>query len=184
MDIYIYIITALLPLTAAMTIFQVNPYHALVIRGILGAIAALTYTVYGAADVALTEALVGTLLAITLYAIAVRSSLVLHLGIPQEAFDQLKGKAIGNPNQSRLPELKALMQDLRQVFNQHYMTIDLFPYPSNEELQQALQNKEVHAICLRSSVEPDYHITTRLPRLHEIMDKELSAATVKLTQSN
>jgi len=39
MDSYIYGITALLPLAAAMLVFQVNPYHALVIRGILGAIA-------------------------------------------------------------------------------------------------------------------------------------------------
>ena len=80
-DIYIYVIVALLPLSACLVVFQVNPYHALVIRGVLGAIAALVYTVLGAADVALTEALVGTLLAITLYAIAVRSSLVIHLGV-------------------------------------------------------------------------------------------------------
>ena len=75
MDSYIYMITALLPLAAAMLVFQVSPYHALVIRGVLGAIAALVYTVLGAPDVALTEALVGTLLAITLYAVAVRSSM-------------------------------------------------------------------------------------------------------------
>jgi putative multicomponent Na+:H+ antiporter subunit B len=71
-DSYIYIITALLPLAASMVVLQVNPYYALVIRGILGAVAALVYTVLGAADVALTEALVGTLLAVTLYAVAVR----------------------------------------------------------------------------------------------------------------
>ena len=39
MDSYIYGITALLPLAAAMLVFQVNPYHALVMRGILGATA-------------------------------------------------------------------------------------------------------------------------------------------------
>jgi|GEM_PF-4645117 len=44
MDSYIYGITALLPLAAAMLVFQVNPYHALVIRGILGAIAASSST--------------------------------------------------------------------------------------------------------------------------------------------
>ncbi|NJK30310.1 MAG: DUF4040 domain-containing protein, partial [Acaryochloris sp. SU_5_25] len=71
MDSYIYIITALLPLTAGMVVLQVNPYHALIMRGILGAVAAMLYAVLGAADVALTEALVGTMLAITLYAVAV-----------------------------------------------------------------------------------------------------------------
>ncbi len=80
-DSYIYIIVALLPLAALMLVFQVNPYHALVIRAILGGVAALVYAVLGAADVALTEALVGTMLAITLYVVAVRSSLVMRLGI-------------------------------------------------------------------------------------------------------
>jgi putative multicomponent Na+:H+ antiporter subunit B len=80
-DPYVYVLVALLPLAALMLIFQTNPYHALALRGILGAVAAMVYGVLGAADVALTEALVGTLLAITLYAIAVRSSLVLRLGV-------------------------------------------------------------------------------------------------------
>ncbi|NER82202.1 MAG: DUF4040 domain-containing protein, partial [Leptolyngbya sp. SIO1D8] len=56
-DLYIVAITALLPLTAGISVLQVNPYHALVIRGILGAVAALVYALFGAADVALTEAL-------------------------------------------------------------------------------------------------------------------------------
>ncbi len=79
-DHYIDIIIGLLPLTALMLVFQVDPYHALVIRAILGAVAALVYAVLGAADVALTEALVGTMLAVTLYVVAVRSSLVMRLG--------------------------------------------------------------------------------------------------------
>lgn len=80
-DTYLYLIIALLPLTAGMLITQTNPYHALVIRGVLGAVAAMVDAVLGAADVALTEALMGTMLSITLYAIAVRSSLVLRLGV-------------------------------------------------------------------------------------------------------
>ncbi|WP_448573253.1 DUF4040 domain-containing protein [Trichothermofontia sp.] len=80
-DLALYAIVALLPLSALMVVVQVNPYHALVIRGILGAVAALVYALLGAADVALTEALVGTMLAITLYAVAVRSSLLMRLGI-------------------------------------------------------------------------------------------------------
>jgi putative multicomponent Na+:H+ antiporter subunit B len=35
-DKYIYVIVALLPLSALMLVTQANPYHALVIRGILG----------------------------------------------------------------------------------------------------------------------------------------------------
>jgi putative multicomponent Na+:H+ antiporter subunit B len=47
----------------------------------MGVVAVLLYAVLGAPDVALTEALVGTLLTVILYAIAVRSSLVLRLGV-------------------------------------------------------------------------------------------------------
>ena len=68
-DPYIYGIVALLPITALMLVSQANPYNALILRGILGAIAALIYSILGAADVALTEALMGTLLSISLYAI-------------------------------------------------------------------------------------------------------------------
>jgi putative multicomponent Na+:H+ antiporter subunit B len=80
-DSYIYAIVALLPITALMLVSQSNPYNALILRGILGAIAALIYAILGAADVALTEALMGTLLSISLYAIAVRSSMVVRVGI-------------------------------------------------------------------------------------------------------
>jgi putative multicomponent Na+:H+ antiporter subunit B len=68
-ELYLYAIAALLPLIASMLVFQSNPYNALILRGILGAVAALVYAILGAADVALTEALMGTLLAITLYAV-------------------------------------------------------------------------------------------------------------------
>ncbi|MDJ0531515.1 MAG: DUF4040 domain-containing protein [Xenococcaceae cyanobacterium MO_207.B15] len=86
-DIYIYVIIALLPLSALVSVLQVNPYSALVIRAILGAISALVYAIVGAADVALTEALVGTLLAVTLYVITVRSSLVMRLGVLKAKLD-------------------------------------------------------------------------------------------------
>ncbi len=72
-------IAALLPLTAALLILQRSPFQTLVLRGILGAVASLIYALLGAADVALTEALVGTLLSTTLYAIALRSSMVFRL---------------------------------------------------------------------------------------------------------
>lgn len=68
-------IASLLPLSSCLLVLQTNPYNALVMRGMLGAIAALLYATFGAADVALTEALVGTLLSVVLYAIAIRSAL-------------------------------------------------------------------------------------------------------------
>ena len=80
-DKYIYVIVALLPIASLMLVFQSNPYQALVVRAILGAVAALVYATLGGADVALTEALVGTMLATTLYIVAVRSSLVMRLGV-------------------------------------------------------------------------------------------------------
>lgn len=72
-------ITALLPLTALLLVSQGNPYQTLVLRGILGSVATLLYALLGAPDVALTEALVGTLLSTTLYAVALRSSMALRL---------------------------------------------------------------------------------------------------------
>ena len=76
-------ITALLPLTAVLLVSQANPYQTLVLRGILGSVATLLYALLGAPDVAITEALVGTLLSTTLYAVALRSSMALRLSFPQ-----------------------------------------------------------------------------------------------------
>ena len=72
-------ITALFPLTAILLVTQSNPYQSLVLRGILGSVATLVYALLGAPDVALTEAMVGTLLSTTLYAVALRSSMALRL---------------------------------------------------------------------------------------------------------
>ncbi len=189
---YIYVITALLPLAASMLVFQVNPYHALVIRGVLGAIAALVYTVLGAPDVALTEALVGTLLAITLYAVAVRSSLVLRLGILQTE--------MGDEQDATDPEpqpLQQLVNNLNKVFKAYHLRVELVPYGDREELHQALMAKEVHATCERevkfteeeaiapntsdSDNPPYYHTKTRLQRLYDIMNNELLSPMTKLS---
>jgi putative multicomponent Na+:H+ antiporter subunit B len=77
-------LTALLPLIAILLVVQSNPYQTLVLRGLLGAVSALIYALLGAADVALTEALVGTLLSTTLYAVALRSSMALRLTYPAD----------------------------------------------------------------------------------------------------
>lgn len=178
-DSYVYAIIALLPLAASMVVLQVNPYHALVIRGILGAVAALVYTVLGAADVALTEALVGTMLAITLYAVAVRSSLVMRLGM-------LKDESEADSNR-----LGQLMNDLRRIFGKRHMRLELVTYTDTQTLHQALMDKEVHAICVRpehsdrnGAVPGDElqrdRIATRVQRIYDIMQNELSSPETTL----
>lgn len=82
---YLFGIALLLPLSALLTVLQKNPYNALISRGVLGAVSALVYAAFGAADVAVTEALMGSLLTIVLYSIAVRSSLVIRLGVVSPA---------------------------------------------------------------------------------------------------
>mgnify|MGYP001796015247 CR=1 FL=1 len=140
-------IALLLPLTAGMVVAQVNPYHALIVRGILGAVAALVYAFFGAADVALTEALVGTMLSITLYAIAVRSSMSMRLGVASEA---------------DVP--KETLAALRKVLHTHHMRLELVPYDCEIALKTALERKSVHSIYL-----PSHRLHTRIRRLHEIL---------------
>lgn len=134
-DNYTYVIVALLPLVSLMLVFQTNPYQALVVRAILGAVAALVYAVLGGADVALTEALVGTMLAITLYVVAVRSSLVVRLGVLKE----MKTK------ENDFPELIA---SFRKVAQQHYLKLEIVEYQDLTALKQGLLDKEVHATCI------------------------------------
>lgn len=186
-DSYIYILTALLPLAACMVVVQVNPYHALVIRGILGAIAALVYSVFGAADVALTEALMGTLLAITLYAVAVRSSLVMRLGVlePDKIeidSDDLKVENIDN-------DLSPLLDDFRLIFSKYYLRVEVVPYTNTTALQRALMEKEVHATCAKLSEgegedgeeKKPYQTVTRIQRLYDIMQAENSTKNTSIT---
>ncbi|KJH73603.1 DUF4040 domain-containing protein [Aliterella atlantica] len=175
-DSYIYVIVALLPLAAVILTIQVDPYKALVVRGILGAIAALVYAVLGAADVALTEALVGTMLAIALYAIAVRSSLVMRIGVLDRELSQTKDADT--------------FADLRTIAKKYHLRLELLPYPDPESLQQALMAKEVHATCKERSptdlqdFEPEgqrYHTTIRIRRLHNILQTELTLPATCLT---
>jgi putative multicomponent Na+:H+ antiporter subunit B len=110
-------ITALLPLTAILLVGQSNPYQTLVLRGILGAVAALIYALLGAADVALTEALVGTLLSTTLYAVALRSSMVLRLGCQDPG-------AMPSP----------LQQQLRRWLEPSSLRLELVPLPAAQPI--------------------------------------------------
>ena len=173
---YIYIIIALLPLASLMLVFQVNPYQALVVRAILGAVAALVYAVLGGADVALTEALVGTMLAVTLYVVAVRSSLVMRLGIIE-----------GMEEESCISEL---LTDIRKTIHKHYLRLEIVEYSNLTDLKQALLAKEIHATCTkRDERSPNsntlskvqvYDTTIRVHRLFEILQTELTSSQVNL----
>lgn len=169
-DSYLYIIIALLPLTAGLLITQVNPYHALILRGVLGAIAALVDAVLGAADVALTEALMGTMLSVSLYAIAVRSSLVLRLGV-------IENQLIAENQDSNFQQL---INDFRHIFSKHYLRLELVPYNSYQCLQTALQEKEVHATCAPILASDEfaetYQTEVRVQRIYQIIESELSSA--------
>ncbi|APB32515.1 Putative subunit of the Multisubunit Na+/H+ antiporter [Gloeomargarita lithophora Alchichica-D10] len=159
MDNSLVLLTALLPLAAGLVVVQTNPYRALVVRGILGSVAALVYALLGAADVALTEALVGTLLAVILYAVAVRSSLVVRLGVLAVDLDRRAG------------DLQTLMTALRRVLGQQYVQVEWVTYGETTELAQALADQKVHAIC--TCPEPTLiHTTTQVHRLYEILQRE------------
>jgi putative multicomponent Na+:H+ antiporter subunit B len=169
MDSYVYAIMLLLPLAAVMVIVQQNPYQALIMRGILGAIAALVYAMLGGADVALTEALVGTMLAITLYAVAVRSSLVMRLGV-------LEGEGVKHNLQ-----WQPLLDYLRSLLKRYQLRLELVPYKDAQALHQALAAKEVHGICRmnRAGLTSDEgvpHILLRVQRLYDIFAEELPGA--------
>jgi putative multicomponent Na+:H+ antiporter subunit B len=184
-DFYIYAIVALLPLSACMLVVQTNPFHALIIRGILGAVAALVYALWGAPDVALTEALMGTLLAVILSAVAVRSSMVMRLGFIEGEYPE-GDRPAGKP-----------IEDLRAVFAKRYMRLELVPYPDESALNQAFKEREIHAIYVQpppvehgdrtftTTLEKVtvYQTATRLKHLYEIMKEELPSET-KVTYFN
>ncbi len=184
-DKYVYVIVALLPLSALMLVFQTNPYHALVIRAILGAVAALIYAVLGAADVALTEALVGTMLAITLYVVAVRSSLVMRLGVLQEE----SGRQGNLVNKSFLVNKKNCfiksIASVKKAINKYHLRLELIEYPNLSALEQALIAGEVHGICTKRSSEANnallLNTKVRVRRLFEILQSELTTPETQLT---
>lgn len=159
-DLYLVAIVALLPITAGMLIVQHNPYHALIIRGILGAAAALIYALFGAADVALTEALVGTMLSITLYAVAVRSSLNLRVGILADS-DQ---------TESLKQQLQSQLQPLTK---RHHLRLEFVTFEHLHDLQTALKDKQIHISAEQTQLQ------TRVPRLYELL-----RATTDIRQTN
>ena len=165
-DLASYAIVALLPLSAGMVVLQVNPYHALVIRGILGAVAALVYALMGAADVALTEALVGTMLAITLYAVAVRSSLLMRLGIVQTEV----------PLPDRVPAASLEVHPAAATQPAPIAALETLPVPSRLD-ERPPQEWETTAMGMTSAIDPstdpstDPSLALVLANFRQVLDK-------------
>ncbi len=147
-DLYLIPIVFLLPLSALFVVVQVNPYNALVMRGILGAISALVYAIFGAADVALTDALVGTMLSITLYAIAVRSSLKMKVG----------GVNLNKNDKILLP--------IKEILKRNFMNLEVVNFADVESLKNGLATKEIHTAFL----EENNQLLVRVARLREILE--------------
>ncbi len=149
-EFYIVPIVFLLPLSAVMVVMQTNPYTALVMRGILGAVSALVYALLGAADVSLTDALVGTMLSITLYAIAVRSSLSMRIG------------AI------KLDKNDPLLVPIAKSLSKYFMRLEIVEFPDGDHLNSALEKGEIHCKFDRHETE-GCKLLIRVPRLYEIL---------------
>ena len=177
-DLYLYLIIALLPLSSLMLMIEVNPYHALVIRGILGAVAVLGYVVLGAADVALTEALMGTMLAVSLYIIAVRSSFVMRLGIIKSL-------------STETDDFTNFINTLKQAISNAYLRLELVAYDDQQALETALNKKEIHGICFAYNCSDNsenktfkYEMTFRVKRLLDLIQPEIQAEKYKINLIN
>ncbi|MEL6493821.1 MAG: DUF4040 domain-containing protein [Cyanobacteria bacterium J06623_7] len=177
-DKYIYVIVALLPIASLILVFQSNPYQALIIRAILGAVAALVYATLGGSDVALTEALVGTMLGTTLYVVSVRSSLIMRVGV-------IEGTEIEPENY-----FGEFIIRLKKAIAPHHLRLEIVDYADRTSLKQALADKEVHAICTEQKLESvgeadetsrsDINLTVRVHRLFEILQQELVSSLANL----
>lgn len=160
-------IVALLPIAALFTVVQSQPYFALISRGILGVVAVMLYALMGAPDVALTEALVGTLLTVILYVITVRSTLVLRMG--RLTID------------TELPE----GHPLRCFCSRYKLALKNRVYSDERELVQALKEGQIDAVKISAEqlhkffpqmvVETDQPLTLLAPhgRWHERKMKEM-----------
>ncbi|MBE9241292.1 hydrogenase subunit MbhD domain-containing protein [Synechocystis salina] len=155
-------IAVLLPVSASLVVVQRNPYQALVMRGILGAVAALVYALLGAADVALTEALVGTMLSITLYAVAVRSSLTLRVGI-LPPLDQA--------SQSLPPDVH---QAISAAIAPYHLRLQIVPCPLDSEAVSPQQSPQV----IFDPAAPA--LLTPIERLAEIFSATIPSSQLKV----
>jgi len=130
-------VVSLLPLTALITVLQKQPFYAVISRGTLGAVAALMFAVLGAPDVALTEALMGTLLTILLYLIAVRSSMMVKVGWSEGA----------EADASRTASTCAVMFDpVRRCCRKHFLEPEFIRFDDPTVMHEALRQGKLDAV--------------------------------------
>ena len=113
----------------------------------------------------------------------------LRLGILDTAEPAATGAVKGSPLSQHL------FPALRKALKHHHLRLEVLPYASPQALQFALENKEIHAVCVPvSQVEPEqaaekltvpYALNVRIPRLYEILDAALpiEIATVSFSRA-
>lgn len=152
---------ALLPVTALATVIQKRPLHAILARGMLGVSAALVYGMLGAPDVALTEALMGTLLTLLLYLVAVRSAMTVKIGwFPGSSDGSISAKGACD----------RAFESLRSCCHDRGMELELIQFKNRTETTKALFKGRIHGMIvtlgdadkqfLRYSPTPSYKLLT------------------------
>lgn len=134
----LFCIALLMPLSALLTVLQRNSYNALISRGVLGAVSALTYASLGAADVAVTEALMGSLLIIVLYTIAVRSTMVIRLGVVRPQ---------GTPSAS----VETVTAAIKAACRKTHLRFETIDYDMVEDAVHALKNGDSDILLGKSN---------------------------------
>jgi putative multicomponent Na+:H+ antiporter subunit B len=126
-----YVIPPLLsiPLIGLALVRCDDPWKALVLRSSLGGFASLLFATYGAVDVAVTEALVGTLLSTLLYAVAIKSTTTFRL--------------LQHPQASMAPEQEQQLRRLLSMVGLRLELIGIAPSSATGDLHAAfIRNDE------------------------------------------
>ncbi|HJN35470.1 MAG: hydrogenase subunit MbhD domain-containing protein [Prochlorococcus sp.] len=147
-DILLIPIILAVPFVGFSMVRQTNPWQTLVLRCTLGNLAALIYALLGAVDVAVTEALVGTLLSTVLYAVAIRATCTFRLLSSSQA----------PLSTGRQQELKALIEPLGWQLK--IIPDQLNPSLANPDQRSNLNPMDIHAQQL-----PDGRLQLRHPSL-------------------
>ena len=107
-----------------------DPWKALVLRSSLGSFAALLFATYGAVDVAVTEALVGTLLSTLLYTVAIKSTTTFRL--------------LQDPQASMAPAQEQRLRQLLSMVGLRLELIGIAPSKATGDLHAAFIHNEVN----------------------------------------
>ena len=120
-----YVIPPLLgiPLIGLALVRCDDPWKALVLRSSLGGFASLLFANYGAVDVAVTEALVGTLLSTLLYPVAIKSTTTFRL--------------LQQPEASMGPEQEQQLRQLLSLVGLRLEVMDVAPSAATGDLHAA-----------------------------------------------